>query len=535
MTTYTESTSGLVYPQNGNGHALAESLHELRTTVMLQEATIADLRTQIQEQGWMRLDGSGAQEFSRADLGTLVAQCRAAYLKNPLVNRAVEIAALYVWGQDLSVTAEDENVQAVVDRFWRDNQATLTGQQASRLLEVELEVTGNVFLALFPDRVTGTVKVRGVPMEEIVEIVTNPEDRAEVWYYRRRWTERAIDGKTTDREALYPDWRYAPADQPTSVAGTDGTAIDIRWESPLVHVKAGAFPHWRWGVPEVYAALDWARAYKEQLEDDATRSRALARFAWNLTTKGGRTAVAAAKTKLGTTLASTSGETNPPPAAGSTFIGGDGVDLNPIRVAGATLDPDHSRPARLMASAALGIPDHFFDANQSNLATSKTLDRPTELRFTERREVWIDVFSGLVDFAIDADLAATRGILPKTITDEQRAVDLSFPSLLERETREVVNAIVDAATLLGRDLKGTIPRETVARELMAALDIEDINGEIEKLEAEWDEQDARRDEMAQRFAQTPPPNQPPAQQDEERESFVAALRELREAIRAGTP
>lgn len=505
MTAYRESPTGLVVPTNGHGAAFAESDLSESLTVALLESRIRQLELQLDEQGWTRIDSNSGGEFSRDGLRKIVDLARVHYLKNPLIKRAVEVGALYVWGQDLAVNAEDEDVQAAIDRFWADNQATLTGQQACRLLEVELQVTGNVFLALFPDQTTGAVRVRGVPMEEIVEIVSNPEDRAEVWYYKREWIERPLaGGLAITRKALYPNWRYRPADKPDSIG-----ELEVRWDSPVLHVRAGAFPHWLWGVPEVYAALDWARAYKEQLEDDATRSRALARFAWNLTTKGGKQAVSAAKTRLNTTAASTSGETNPPPAAGATFIAGEGTDLAPIRIAGSTLDPDHSRPARLMASAALGIPDHFFDADVGNYATSKTLDRPTELRFSERRQMWRDVLSELCQWVIDADLAATRGLLPKTITDEERAVDLSWPSLLERDTKDTVGAIVAAATLNGQAAAGTMAPETLSRLLLVALGVEDVDGELATL--------------ADQEGETG---------DQEREAFVAALKQVQEVLRA---
>jgi hypothetical protein len=521
MTTYRESTTGLLVPPSSNGLPLTEASREYALMVELYESRIGQLEIQLQEQGWMKLDEGAGREFSREALGKIVELARVNYLKNPLINRAVEIGALYVWGQDVSVSAEDEDVQAVVDRFWRDNRRVLTGQQASRLLEVELEVTGNVFLALFPEQITGQVRVRTVPMEEIREIITNPDDRYEPWYYKRTWTQRPVDGgKPVEMTAYYPDWQYQPSAKPEKVGDHE-----VRWDAPVLHVKAGAFPHWTWGVSEVYAALDWARAYKQLLEDDATRSRALARFAWSLSTKGGSGGIAAAKTKLGTTLRGANGETNPPPASGSTFIAGDGVSMDPIKIAGATLPPDHSRPARQMASAALGIPDHFFDANQSNLATSKTLDRPTELRYTERRGMWVDVLTDLLQWVIDRDLEAPRGLAPKNLTEEQRKVELAFPSLLERDAREVVGAIVDAATLSGRTAAGTIAEETLSRELMVALGIDDVDGELEKIEDEREEREERAAQVAQ---QTQPRDQ---EQDEEREAFVAALRELREALK----
>jgi hypothetical protein len=474
MTAYHESPAGLLYRRSfGGSGADASAL-----AVAILEARIADLEARLQEDGWQRLGDENGREFSRDALDRIADLARVMYLKNPLVKRAVEVGALYVWGQDLTVNAADEAVQAVVDRFWSENRATLTGQQASRLLEVELEVTGNVFLALFPDRSTGLVRVRTVPMEEVREIVANPDDRYDPWFYRREWRQRHADGTTEPMRALHPDWRHAPADRPADVGG-----VPVRWDAPLLHVRAGAFPHWRWGVSEVYAALDWARAYKELLEDDATRSRSLARFAWKVSTAGGRAGVAAAKARLGTTLGAngSGGETNPPPVAGSAFIAGEGAGLDPIRIAGATLPVDHSRPARLMAAAGLGVADHFFDADVGNFATARTLDRPTELRYGERRQLWRDVYGDLLQWAIDRDMEAPGGLLGFTPNDEARHVDLSWPDLLERSTTERVGAVVDAATLRGQAPAGTMTPETLSRLLLVALGVEDVDGEIAAL------------------------------------------------------
>lgn len=503
MSVYTETADGLMLPRSRH---LSESRHADALTIALLESRLGDLERQLQEDGWTRLDGDAGREFNRAGQDKIVELARVHYLKNPIIRRGVEIAALYVFGQDLSINAEDERVEAVIDRFWRDNRSTLTGQQASRLLEVELEVTGNVFLALFPNIATGEVRVRTVPMEEVRQIVTNPEDRSDVWYYVRKWTETPVEGgNPKEMIAYYPDWRHKPVTKPASVT-VDGREVEIRWDSPFVHVKAGAFPHWRWGVSEVYAALDWARAYKEQLEDDATRSRALARFAWKLSTKGGRTGVAAAKTRLGTTYgtAGSGAETNPAPVAGSTWIQGEGVDLDPIRIAGATLDPDHSRPARLMAASALGLPDTFFgDVDQGTLATAKSLDRPTELRFSERREMWLDVFDELCQYVIDADLAASSGLLGGMKPNvEQRKVECSFPSLLEPDVVARVDAVGKAAPHL--------PDLLTARLMMVALEVEDIDGELAKLEQEQAERERKAAEIAKQVQPQPPaPNEPP--------------------------
>lgn len=493
MTSYAESPAGLMFPRSMNGHGSAAAGYAVMVEIL--ESRLLDLELQLAGDGWQRLTDQGAREFGRDALGRIVDLSRVNYLKNPIINRGVEIAALYVFGQDLGVNAEDEKVQAVIDRFWKDNRATLTGQQASRLLEVELEVTGNVFFALFPQP-TGQVFVRGVPVEEIREIVSNPEDRADVWYYERRWM-AGIGSDAKEQRAYYPDWKHNPENKPTSLTTSDGT-FEIRWTSPMCHVRAGAFAHWRWGVPEVYAALDWAKVYRELLQDDATRSRAHARFAFTATVPDKRSADET-KAKLGTTIGNGAGETNPPPAAGSTAIMGPGRDLKPLQIAGAMPDPDHSRPVRQMAAAALGIPDHFFDANQSNLATSKTLDRPTELRFSERRQMWRDVFMDLCQWVIDADLASMAGILKgMKPSEEQRTVELSWPSLLEPDIKARVDAIVAASTLAGSQDAGTMPKTLTSKLLMSALEVDDVDGELATLEQE----------QAKKASEPPPPPPP---------------------------
>jgi hypothetical protein len=530
-----EASNGLFLPESLNGSG-AVSERQYALTVALLESRIGELEVRLQEDGWQRIDRIGAGEFSRETVGRIADLGRVYYLKNPLINRAVEIGALYVWGQNLSVSAIDESVQLVMNRFWEENARVFTGQQASHALEVELQCTGNLFLALFPDYVTGLVRVRPIPLEDMHEIITNPEDRYEPWYYKRKWKQRSLDGKDVDLEAYYPDWRYQPAQRDDSIGNTP-----IFWDAPVLHVKTGAFPHWRWGVSEIYAALDWARSYKEQLEDDATRSRALARFVWQITTKGGAAGVAAAKAKLATTLGIDGvGETNPPPVSGAAFIAGEGNSLDPLRISGATLPTDHSRPARLMASSGLGLPDHFFDADVGNHATASTLDRPTELRFTERRQMWLDVFTDLCQWLIDVDLAAIGGLLPRaTLTEETRQVDFSWPDLLERSVTERVSAIREAATLNGQTPQGTMTRETLAREMLVAIGVDDVDGEIARLEEEWELQDERKDAMAAlaaRAASTPTTTPAPEEEDEDdmsREAFVAALRDVREALRAG--
>jgi hypothetical protein len=329
------------------------------------------------------------------------------------------------------------------------------------------------------------VRLRTIPIDEIDEIVTNPEDGKEPWFYRRSWTQRSLNIATgveqvDQRAAYYPDLQYA--------ATPDVEQIDqigkapVIWDTPIYHVRVGGLSDMRFGVPETYQAIDWARAYKAFLEDWASIVRSYARFAWQVKTEGGGAkAVAAAKAKLGTTTGTgTLRETNPAPNVASTFIGSH-ADLQPIRTAGATTSAEDGRRLLLMVCAATGLPESFFgDVSVGTLATARSLDRPTELKFRDRQELWRGILTRILDYVVEASINAVSGRL-RGRTEIDRSIDVNFPPILEHDVNETVQAWVRAATLDGKPLAGTMDLETVARGLLTSLSVANVEELLDNL------------------------------------------------------
>ena len=449
--------------------------------------------------GWQRLTGTYEAEFSRQGLRNINYLARLYWLKNPLIQRGVNVQAYYVFGQGVIIRAEDEEVNEVVQQFLDDskNQAELTSHQAQMFKETELTLFGNLFFVFFPNKSSGRVRVRTVSTEEIEDIICNPEDSKDPWYYKRTWMQKDVGGKTTAMVALYPDWRYQPGTKVSSVK-LEGKEIPVQWDSPIYHVKVGCLSDMRFGVSEVYAAQDWAKAYKNFLEDWATIVRAYARFAW----KGrvpSAAAVVAAKTKLGTTLG-TGAETTPPPLVGSTLITREGTDFQPVKTAGATTSADDGRRLLLMVAASTGLPESFFgDVSVGTLATAKSLDRPTELKMRSRQTLWADIYQAILDYVIYWAVKTPNGGLKgsieedddgtPTVTLEQvenpetgemverdSTVTVTFPDILEHDVKESVAAIVAAGTLGGAGVPaGTIDMRTLTRLLLTALGEQDID------------------------------------------------------------
>jgi hypothetical protein len=475
---------------------------------LLQER-IAELEFAMEDSAWQALDQNSQREFSRDGLRKIINLSRISYLKNPIIRRGVDVQANYVFGQGIEFEAVDPAVNDVVQAFLDDakNRAEFSGHQAMTVKEVDLACEGNVFFVYFSDASTGAVRLRSLPVDEVADVITNPEDRKEPWFYRRMWVEESLGRGgsmvVTQEEALYPDIAYNPRRKLPARGG-----IEIRWDTPVHHVKVGGLSSMKFGLPEVYPALDWARAYKNALEDDATRSAALARFAMKLTTTGSAATMAAAKAKLGTTYgnAARAAETNPPPVAGSTFIGrrdaqGNVItDIDPINLSGTTLPDDHARPIRLMALMAMGLPETFFsDAKVGNHATAKTLDRPTELMMVQRRAFWGDEYRTMLEYVVrkaiqapggplrgryrvtgngDTQSYAVVGVARENGEAVDPTVKVSWPPLLEHDITETVGAIVQAATLGGSQAQGVFGEQELARMLLSAFGVKDIDEKI---------------------------------------------------------
>lgn len=507
---------------------------------LLQER-LAELEMALFNEGWMRLGQQYEREFSREALGEIAYLARLMYLKNPLIRRGVNVQAFYVFGQGVSISHPDEAVNDALQAFLADssNRGVLTSNQAMLAQERQLQLDGNLFFVFFADA-AGRVRVRTIALDEMREIVSDPEDAATPWFYQRQWQQQALNLQTGAQEisthtAWYPDWRYRPASKPDAVGGRP-----VRWDQPVMHVRTGGLADMQWGVSEVYPQLDWARAYKEFLEDWATLTRAYSRFAHKLTVPGGARGVAAAKAKVGTTYASSSAlaeETNPPPTVGSMFIGGQGVDLQAMRIGGANVSADDGRRLLLMVAAGAGLPETFFgDASVGTVATAKSLDRPTELQMRARQTLWADVLRDVLLVVLGAGVRAglvAGQVIPEPdgtprvalSGDVDAAPLIEFPPILEHDITEQVGAIVSAATLDGKTPAGTMDDETLIRLLLGALGVQDVDGVLERLEKEEGEEDM---DGVDEPEEEPEPERTFEQAAEA--VMVAAVRELREAV-----
>lgn len=484
---------------------------------LLQER-IAELELALDDVGYERIgDSNFDKQFTKASIDKIAAMARVYWLKNPLIKRAVATQANYVFGQGVDVVAADEDVQTVVDAFMEDskNRAELTGEQAMLTKETELQVTSNLFFTFFTDPLNGATRVRTISLSEITRIIYNPDDSKEPWYYYRQWQQPKEAGsqKYEMHQAMYPDINYMPkGGLPKHFNGIEVMALN-----PVYHVKTNCLSDMEYGVSEIYAAIDWAKAYKDFLEDWYTIVKSLSKFAWKATSKSGATGMAQAKQVLEGAI---NGGSNPmnsdlPGQAAQVWMSSDNFDLAPMPKSGATVAVDDGRRALLMVCAATGIYEHYFgDPSTGNLATAKAMEQPMLLMFQERQELWTDVFNTILGYVINQSALKPGGKLRGVMSfndygesyvdmgDTDRSVDVKFPPILQEDVNERIDAIVKSVTLSGQTPANTIDLKTATTQMLTALgeDTDIVDKLFPDDPKSWDEVEEEKQQKALEIA-----------------------------------
>jgi hypothetical protein len=380
---------------------------------MISQGAYGDIELALSNVEWRREINLSWLEFSRWGIQQIILISRLYYMKNPIVRRLIDIDAAYVFGRGVEVSSPDENANEVLQQFFADNKSVM-GQNALADLERRKFYDGNLFWCFFPDTVNkGSVKVRNIDAVEIMDVITNPDDIDEPWFYRRSWTQRNFtiaNGQvvTESMNAYYPALGYQPeGEKPLKIQG-----FDVMWDNPIYHRKCGAVAKWHFGCPIIYPCLDWARSAKRFLEACATIKAALAQFAMTITTKGGQQAIMGIKQELQTLVGPPNSlwDQNPTPNNASTFVSGPGTQVEPFMTRGAGADPEEVRQYKLMCCMVVGVPETFLaDVSTGNLATATTLDRPTELVFIERQEAWREDLVAIAKYVLSVSAGAPGG------------------------------------------------------------------------------------------------------------------------------
>lgn len=444
----------------------------------------AQLELSREDRGWQKISQDATQEFSRQGLKTSAELARVFLIANPLIKRAGALRAAYVHGQGCGTTATGEDVNELIQEWLDDPEVreVFAGAQAAERNEGSLTSDGNLFFSLFTNPLSGRVKPRLIDFDEIENKITKPGDKTTTWFYLRTWVEVDQNGKETQNKAYYPDISYRPlARQKRIQMGGSTESIEVIWDAPIYHIKVNALNGWKFGIGDAYAALPWARGYKEFLEDWALLMKSLSRIAWQ--NVGGKKSDAQKRRQQLATL------NNMP--AGSTVNATEDSKLEAVPKSGATIDSDSAKPLAAMVASAMGLPVTMIlsDPGQTGArAVAETLDRPTRLEMLSRQEVWREARRQILGYVIEQAVIAPRGPLKGSVERDgdrlrvrlpnpsDMTLTITYPDLEEIPLNIIMDALVNA--------DGHVPPLLLTELMMRALKVRDVDEWLEQMKDE---------------------------------------------------
>lgn len=467
---------------------------EKRFSVLQEEMTL--YKRTLEDVGWFNLsvEDGGQEAAFKEGVKKAILTSRIYYYRNPLAGHWCHLTTAFVFGEGVAAPKVMDKkasgvMQEEITRFWddQDNKMSLTGFQAQQMLSNKIQYEGNLFFALFTDQ-EGNVRVRVMNATEIEDIIKDPDDTMRPLFYKVRKRTRRYDYISDNYTvSASSDFEYYPD---VSLARPEDYGVPrakLKEDVAIFHVKINCDINDKFGVPELYRALDWMKAHREMAGDLATLIRSLSTLGWKKKVKGGPARVNAIKALL----QAKTDLSNIGPAAGSTQVENEGIETTPINTpqGGVKNAVDGLQQMTFMVCAGAGIFYHYFgDPSTGNLATAKSMELPMVKKFTNRQKLWSDIYTQIIQYQIDRKIE--MGVLPGDAeynestkrmtykTDYDRTLDHDFPPVIEEDLKSLAEALGMAND------KNFITDDQAAQQFMLGMGVNNIDEELDKLRAQ---------------------------------------------------
>lgn len=384
--------------------------------ILIREATAsveADLA--LEDAGWINLSSTTGDVITAAERITNLKLSRLYATKDPMGKQAIRLWTDYTFGTGMTWSVPEENKAAkeALEAFWdnKANQAVL-GSRGQRKSSDKLLIDGEVFLAIFLGE---TATIRLIDPLEITEIITDPDDKENVKYYKREWA----DAQGKPHLSIYRSTTNLKNEATLDMYGKSVQQTD---DALVYHLAYNTIS--QRGNPLLLPALIWMKYHVKFLASRIAIMIALAKFAWRSKVKGGQTAVDAIKAKTHEQEI----------AAGSHLVENLGSDTTPIKTdTGASAAYQDGRMIKLMIAAAVGIPEQYFgDISIGNLATAKTVELPMMKMFQSYQAVWNDAYQDIDEVILEH----------AKVPPDKWYVDRDFPAIAPADVLQAATALV---------------------------------------------------------------------------------------------
>ena len=380
--------------------------------------------------GWSRY-GQRPHERSIGEYQKLYDDALAAWRKNPIAKRIVDITTDFVVGDGITLSAEGQALNRFVTRWWHHPQNNMDLRVAD--LCDELARAGDLFISLHRNPEDGISYARPVPKDLIVDVETAANDwEREIAYYEaqpigdpRKWL------------------------SPHHPAAADSQQVMLHY---AVNRVIGA----SLGESDLASMLVWLRRYSHMLEDRVRLHWAVRAFLWMVTVP---TKLVDAKKEMYSS----------PPESGTVIVKDHEEHWSPVtpllRAGDAAND---LKAVKRMASTASGFPPHWMsDPENINLATAQAMTEPA-VRHLRRRQLYVRHL--LQDMAYWSALRAWQ-IGKLRARPERARISVELPDISRGDNLRLASAArqLAAATRAMREQMGAGRSPTFERLTLALM------------------------------------------------------------------
>lgn len=358
---------------------------------------------QYEEYG-LQADTSGEQERK-----TAIGQARQLFRYNPLAQWAINLWTGWGMGDNVSVQFDASDQQGVWDEFFTaQRNRSVMGRKELGELSDWLLVTGNRLLVMFTNTETGATTARLLDEEGVTEIA-NPNDRSDIWFYKRSAWDAA--GRAID--LYYPEWHILIDPQleekwgllrKLAIVSADAARMDqqrterevLGMAVPGTLVSVLHIAHNRkderspWGWPLTTCATPWLRSHKRFMQARLQVALSKAAIVRQTTVKGGSRAVDSVINSIRSRItAATPSDSNPPPGPGAWHVENEAArtEEKPMTTGASDAKIDWELFS-YTALLAMGVFPTSAGMDTSRWATALEMDKAQSMVFGRYNAFW---------------------------------------------------------------------------------------------------------------------------------------------------
>lgn len=337
------------------------------------------------------------------------------YLTNPLAKRLIDLQTAFVAGGDVSIIAEDAEVQAWVDKFWHDKMNNWKMLLPTRVSQLALY--GEWVMPVGVQKSTGYTRVGFVNPMDVRDVITDPSNVEDAIKIHVSPTKSSL---SLPSEFISMDV-VRPIDKLRSkhFGRLNGQVFFFSINKASDAAR---------GTPDLLSHLDFLSQYDTMLYNIKERATHLNSWLWDvLLTDAGETDIQAFLKDFASN----------PPKPGSVRAHNQKVSWSQIKPELAGTDMvDLTQLFKMHIVGNFGFPEHFTGSSANGRGMGAATEEPTFKTLQARQDIIRHIIEYIIQFVIDQ-----RSMVDADFARKNQNFIISMPRLTIRDAARVGGAV----------------------------------------------------------------------------------------------